>query len=188
MFLFQIGTIKREQCNQHTLQYYTGFYSRLVRLKGLMSSMLNTMFYFSFYSRLVRLKVRNLTKPSTSKSSFYSKLVRLKDTKITSTIQKSFQFLFQIGTIKSGGESGLGAGAKKSFYSKVVRLKVETLVQTIQKVVCFYSKLVRLKVPVTVATPAGAGTFLFQIGTIKSGFNYNDFIHFTCVSIPNWYD
>ena len=54
-----------------------------------------------FYSKLVRLKADSAVASGSPFARFYSKLVRLKDRIYHKTTQKSYMFLFQIGSIKS---------------------------------------------------------------------------------------
>ena len=97
-----------------------------------------------FYSKLVRLKGATVDVELTGHIRFYSKLVRLKVKLFGEGKKDANQFLFQTGSIKSESLCISFALAAR-FYSKLVRLKARCLGHRGALLCCFYSKLVRLK-------------------------------------------
>ncbi len=77
LFLFQTGAIKSHFVCFHVGSPLSGFYSKLVRLKGYLGSPA-WLPAGCFYSKLVRLKGIKRRTRKRNRQSFYSKLVRLK--------------------------------------------------------------------------------------------------------------
>ncbi len=101
-FLFQTGSIRSPaDMLPCTFTFYYCFYSKLVRLEGLVfARLISWHFKFLFQTGSIRRIV--FTTLAFAKTCFYSKLVRL-EVLILAAVLTDSSFLFQTGSIRSVG-------------------------------------------------------------------------------------